>query len=47
MWEVTFKDIIEADSEEMAYEKLLEYLEDCVKHKDVSVFNFYKEKDTA
>ena len=47
MWEVTFKDIIEADSEEMAYEKLLEYLEDCVKYKDVSVFNFYKEKDTA
>ena len=47
MWEITFKDTIEADSEEMAYKKLLKYLEDCVKYKDVTVFNFYKEKETA
>jgi len=47
MWEITFKDNIEADNEEMAYDKLLEYLEDCVKNRDVSVFNLYKEKDTA
>ena len=40
MWEVTFKDQIEADTEEEAYKKLLEYLEECVRYEDVTVFNF-------
>ena len=44
-WEVTYKDTFEADTEEMAYEKLLEYLEKCVRYGDVSVFNFVGVKD--
>ena len=47
MWEITFKDSIEADTEEMAYNKLLEYLANCVHNGDVTAFNFYKEKETA
>lgn len=35
---------IEAESEEDAYEKLLDYLAECVRHGDVTVFDF---KETA
>jgi predicted kinase len=44
-FEVTFKDEIEVENEEEAVEALIQYLNDCVRFKDVSVFNFYKLKE--
>lgn len=38
--------LIEAESEEEAYEKLLDYLAECVRYKDVTVFDF-KEQEAA
>ena len=48
-FEITYRDEIEADSEEDAIEWLFQYLNDCVRNDDVSVFNFYelKEKQNA
>lgn len=37
---------VEAESEEEAYEKLLEYLADCVQYRDVTAFDF-KEQEAA
>lgn len=38
---ITFADIFDnLESEEQAYDVLLEYLRDCVKHEDVSAFEF-------
>ena len=45
-WEVTFRDVIKADSEEEAYDKFLEYLAECVRYGDITTFDFYK-KETA
>jgi hypothetical protein len=40
---ITFEDIFDnVESEEQAYDVLLEYLNDCVKHEDVTGFNFEK-----
>jgi hypothetical protein len=44
-FEVTFKDEIEVENEEEAVDALIQYLNDCVKFQDVSVFNFYKLKE--
>jgi ATP-dependent Zn protease len=43
-FEVTFNDWIEADTEEEAWDKLLDYLSECVQYRDVTVFEF-KEKE--
>lgn len=40
---VTFKDWIEVDNEEEAYDKLLDYLADCVDFRDVTAFEFEEE----
>jgi hypothetical protein len=45
-FEVVFRDVIEANSEEEAYDKFLEYLAECVKYGDITTFDFYK-KETA
>lgn len=39
-FKVTFAEEIEADSEEQAYEKLLDYLDEIVRMEDVTTFNF-------
>lgn len=39
---ITFKDTIDAETEEQAYDKLLEYLKKCVDNGDVTAFNFDK-----
>jgi len=44
-FEITYRDEIEADSEEDAIEWLFQYLNDCVRNDDVSVFNFYELKE--
>jgi hypothetical protein len=48
-FEITFKDVIDAESEEEAIAWLFQYLTECVNDDDVSVFNFYelKEKENA
>ena len=38
--EITFKDVVEVDDEELAHEWLLSYMEQCVKNEDVEAFNF-------
>jgi uncharacterized protein YciU (UPF0263 family) len=40
---VQFVDLITAESEEAAYDILLGYLSDCVKHSDVVAFDFQEE----
>jgi len=42
---VSFKDTIEANSEEDAYDKLLAYLGDCVRFQDVVAFDFEEQKE--
>lgn len=43
---ITFTDIFDnLESEEQAYDVLLEYLRDCVKHEDVSAFEFEEVKE--
>lgn len=40
-YKITFEDIFEGvESEEQAYDVLLDYLKDCVKNEDVTAFNF-------
>jgi predicted kinase len=41
-FEITFRDEIEVENEEEAVATLIQYLQDCVQFKDVSVFNIYK-----
>jgi len=36
--------LIEAESEEEAYENLLEYLAECVRYGDVTVFDFKEQE---
>ena len=44
-FEITYRDEIEAESEEQAIEWLFIYLADCLRDEDVSVFNFYELKE--
>ena len=44
-YEITFRDEIEAETEEQAIEWLFEYLSDCIKFEDVSAFGIYKLKE--
>lgn len=48
-FEITYKEVIEAENEEQAIEWLFIYLADCLRDDDVSVFNFFelKEKTNA
>ena len=39
-YRVYYIDIVEANSEEEAYDETLKYLQDCVKYQDVSSFNY-------
>lgn len=43
-FEITFKDVIEVENEEEAIDAFIQYLADCVRFEDVSVFNFYELK---
>ena len=43
-FEVTYKDIIEADNEEEAYQHLLAYLEEVTRMEDVTAFDFKEVK---
>ncbi len=45
-FEITFKDEIEVENDEEAVEALIQYLNDCVRFQDVSVFNIYKLKES-
>ena len=44
-FEITYKEVIEAENEEQAIEWLFIYLADCLRDDDVSVFNFYELKE--
>ena len=44
LYEVTFRDEIEADSEEEAYDDFLKYLSHCVRLQDVTAFQFFELK---
>ena len=44
-FEITFKDELEVENEEEAVDALIQYLNDCVRFQDVSVFNIYKLKE--
>ena len=44
-FEITFKDELEVENEEEAVDALIQYLHDCVRFQDVSVFNIYKLKE--
>jgi hypothetical protein len=39
-YEITFRDEIEVDSEEEAYDYFLKYLAECVHNQDVTAFQF-------
>lgn len=41
---VTFKDTLEANSEEDAYDELIKYLQDVVRYEDVTPFDFKEVK---
>jgi hypothetical protein len=41
---VTFKDTLEANSEEDAYDELIKYLRDVVRYEDVTTFDFKEVK---
>ena len=42
---VEFYDTFEAENEEEAYKLLLNYLETCIKSQDVTVINFFSDKN--
>lgn len=44
-FEITFKDEIEVENEDEAIDALIQYLGDCVRFQDVTVFNIYKLKE--
>jgi hypothetical protein len=47
-FKVTFEDIFDGvESEEQAYDILLDYLNDCVKDEDVTAFNFVEITSTT
>ena len=39
-FEITFKDVFEAENEETVYQHLLDYLNEVVKMEDVTAFEF-------
>lgn len=39
-FKITFNDIIEAETEEQAYDELLKYLSNMVRYEDVTAFEF-------
>lgn len=39
--------VIEADTEEEAYDNFLDYLAECVRYGDVTVFDFEERKEEA
>jgi hypothetical protein len=41
--EITYRDVIEADSVEEAFEVLLSFLRDCVVNEDLTPFSFIDE----
>lgn len=43
-YKIVFNDIIEADSEDEAYDELLQYLQNCVDNSDVTAFTFVDEE---
>lgn len=45
MYEIVYRDEIEANSEDEAIEWLFQHLEDCVRNGDVTCFQFYKLKE--
>jgi hypothetical protein len=46
-YEVTFRDIFKANTEEEVYDKLLIYLRDCIINQDVTAFQFYEKETEA
>jgi hypothetical protein len=44
-FEITYKDVIEAENEEEAIVWLFQYLTDCLNDEDVSVFMFNEVKE--
>jgi hypothetical protein len=44
-FEISFIDELEAENEEQAIEWLFQYLNNCVRHDDVSAFNFNEIKE--
>ena len=44
-YKITFEDNFKGKSEEDCYEKLLDYLKECVVNEDVMAFNFKEVKD--
>jgi hypothetical protein len=43
-FEISFRDIVEGNSEEEVYEDLLRYLAECVKNQDVSAFSIEQQE---
>lgn len=43
-YKIKFIDIIEAESEENAYDIFIKYLQECVEYRDVTAFEFYEVK---
>jgi len=41
LYEITFRDEIEVDNEEEAYDHFLKFLAECVHNNDVSTFQFF------
>ena len=39
-YEITFRDEVEAETDEQCYEQLLDYLRECVENEDVTAFAF-------
>jgi hypothetical protein len=39
-YEITFRDEVEAETDEQCYEQFLNYLRECVENEDVSAFVF-------
>lgn len=46
VFEIVFRDEVEAESIESVYDNFLEYLADCVRCGDVSAFQFYELKES-
>ena len=46
-FQIKFNDTIEADTEEEDYDKFLDYLAECVRYGDVTVFDFEEVKEEA
>lgn len=46
-FQIKFNDTIEADTEEEAWDKWLDYLAECVQYRDITVFDFEEVKEEA